>query len=484
MNEDQQRALQMLINLFTEMPPVAFVAAGVVLLVVTLWATHAAWQSYRILDAVANAPLADLRSSATGLVKLRGTAQPLPAKPGQVPSGIVWYKRDRWSGSDSSTLVSTDAILIQDDYGICAVDSESAEVRPTTHETRHAFLDKSRSTTEQTIHAGDPLFAIGELRRNAPVQSGAPNAHCELTRFGGVLLVSGSPERSVRIHYRLWLLVQLPLALLCCGLLAFAALIHIGSYPPSRGSAVRTFIESLRTTPLLSEPGVGHPLWKEVEVGEGSAVLKFMESLLATHHLEPTLAEGNRKLLAISPPFGLQLAAPLMTDYAAQGWKVIDVGGISMFAPPGWTVVEQDNGAIPMVGLVSPGNDGYVELRFIRDALRRPGIALEDASDSYASAKERAARGIVLGYAPLSVDGAFGHIEIMNAGGVEKNPDGSRAHRTNSYHGAKRVGEEVFKAEFRASFHQADQDKFGPTALNMIRSIQFKNVDAANAAGI
>lgn len=484
MNEDLQRALQMLINLFTQLPPVAFVAAGVVLLAIGVWASHATWRSYRILDAVANAPLGDLRSTAGGWVKLRGTAQPLAAKPGQIPSGIVWYKRHSMWGSDSSTLVTTDTILIQDDYGICAVDSEKAEIRPTTHETSRAFLDRSRSTTVQIIRTGDPLFAIGELRRNPLSLSGASTPHCELTRSGGVLLVSGSPERSVKIHYRLWLLVQLPLALLCCGLLAFAALIHIGSYPPSRGSSVRTFIESLRTTPLLSEPGVGHPLWKEVEAGDGSAVTRFIESLLTTQHLEPTLAEGNRKLLAISPPFGLQLAAPPMTDYAAQGWEAINVGAISMFAPPGWTVVEQDNGAIPMVGLVSPGNDQYVELRFVRDALRRPGIALEDASDKYASAKERGAKGIVLGYAPLSVDGAFGHIEIMNAGGVEKNPDGSLAHRTNSYRGAKRVGEDIFNAEFRATFDQANQDKLGPTALNMIRSIQFRNVAAASAPRI
>ena len=276
--------------------------------------------------------------------------------------------------------------------------------------------------------------------------------------------------------------MQLPLAFLCFGLLAFAALIHIGSYPPSEGSTVRTFIESLRTTPLLSEAGVGLPLWKEVEVVQGSAVMKFIGSLLTTDHLEPTLAEANRKLLAISPPFGLQLAAPPMVDHAAQGWEVINVGGISMFAPPEWTVVEQDNGVIPMVGLVSPGNDLYVELRFMRDALRRPGIALEDASDAYASAKERGANGIMLGYAPLSVDGAFGHIEIMNAGGVEKTPDGSLAHRTNRYRCFKRVGDDIFTAEFRATFDQADQDKFGPTVLNIIRSIQFKNVDAANTA--
>ncbi len=480
MSEDLQRALQMLIHLFTELSPLAFVAASLVLLVFGLWASHATWRSYRILDAVANAPLADLRSTTSGWVKLRGTAQPLAAKPGQTPSGIVWYKgQSRW-GRDSSTHVTTDAILIQDDYGICAVDSGKAEIRPTTHETSHAFLDRSRSTTVQIIRTGDPLFAIGELRRNPPSLSGATSSHCELTRSGGVLLVSGSPERSVKIYYRLWLLVQLPLALLCCGLLSFAALIHIGSYPPSRGSSVRTFVESLRTTPLLSEPGVGHPLWKEVQVGDGSAAMKFIESLLSTQHLEPTLAEGSRKLLTISPPFGLQLAAPPITDYAAQGWALIHVGGISMFMPPGWTVVEQDNGVIPMVGLVSPDNDQYVELRFVRDALRRPGIALEDASDRYASARERGAKGIVLGYAPLSVDGAFGHIEIMNAAGVEKNPDGSLAHRTNSYRGTKRVGKEIFNAEFTTTFDQANQDKLGPTALNMIRSIQFRNVDAAN----
>ena len=137
-----------------------------------------------------------------------------------------------------------------------------------------------------------------------------------------------------------------------------------------------------------------------------------------------------------------------------------------------------------MVGLVSPDNDQYVELRFIRDPLRRPGIALEDASDRYASAKERGANGVVLGYAPLSVDGAFGHIEIMNAGGVERNPDGSLANRTNSYRGAKRVGEDIFNAEFTATFDQANQDKLGPTVLNMIRSIQFRNVNVVEAPKI
>ncbi|MGE0384917.1 MAG: hypothetical protein AB7Q97_09330 [Gammaproteobacteria bacterium] len=483
MSEAMQRALQMLVRLFIEMPPLAFAVAGAVLLGLALWASCATWHSHRVLDAIANAPVVDLRSTAAGWVKLRGTAHPLPAKPGSVASGIVWYKRDRWTGGDRSTLVTTDPILVRDDYGICAVDSEKADVRPTTHETSHAFLDRSRSTTEQVIRAGDPVFAIGELRRAQSSLPGAAGIHCELTRTGGVLLVSGSPERNVQVYFRLLLLVQLPLALMCIVLMTFGALIHVGSYPPGGGSAVGTFIASLRNTPLQGDPGIGHPLWRQVETGQGGGVMNFLGPLLNTHGPDPTIAEASRKLAGIGPSFGLQLAAPPIADYAAQGWEMVNAGGISMFVPSGWTVVEQDDGAVPVVGVVAPGNDLYVELRFIRDALRRPGIVLEDAIDAYASAKERGAKGVVLGYAPLFVDGAVGHVEIMNAGGVERNPDGSRAHRTNSYRGAKRVGDEVFKAEFRATFDQSNQDEFGPTVLNIIRSIRFPNIDAAGAAG-
>jgi hypothetical protein len=85
----------------------------------------------------------------------------------------------------------------------------------------------------------------------------------------------------------------------------------------------------------------------------------------------------------------------------------------------------------------------------------------------------------MLGYAPVNVDGSFGHIEIMNSGGREKNEDGSLAHRMNIFHGAKRVGEDILKAQFTATFAQPDQNKFGPTVLNIIRSIQFKNLAIA-----
>jgi hypothetical protein len=92
--------------------------------------------------------------------------------------------------------------------------------------------------------------------------------HCQLSRFGGVLLVSGSPERYVKVLYVLWSLVHSLLGLLCWGALAFGAWAHISSYPPSEGSAVRTFFDSLRTAPLKSEPGHEHPLWDQGEKGK------------------------------------------------------------------------------------------------------------------------------------------------------------------------------------------------------------------------
>ncbi len=437
MIETAQRVLGMFVSLFAGIPPLVSALVFLVLLSVTLWVAHAAWHSYRVLDAVANAPLADLRSNAGGLVKLRGTAQPPPARDGYSPSSIVWHKKhSRW-GTSSSTTVTVGHFLIEDEHGVCAVDSEQAEVIPTTHESSRGFLGSSRSTTEQSIHTGDALLAIGELRRDLPAPPGMADVRCQLVRTGGVLLVSGDAERGVKVRYGIWLGVQLVPTLLGLGLLALGALVHASK--------------------------------------EDNAAGRFLHALLSTEYLEPTIEEAQGKLLAISAPYGLQLTAPPVADYAAQGWSAITVGEISMFVPPGWTVVEQDHGASPEIGLAAPGNDGYIELRFIRDALRRPGIALEEAGSNYASAKERAEKGIVLGYAPLIVDGAVGHIEIMNSGGVEKNADGSLAHRMNRYQGAKRVGEELFSAEFRARFDQSGQDKFGPIILNIIRSIQFKN---------
>jgi hypothetical protein len=98
---------------------------------------------------------------------------------------------------------------------------------------------------------------------------------------------------------------------------------------------------------------------------------------------------------------------------------------------------------------------------------------LEEALEHYASARDRADRGVVLGFAPLSVDGAIGHVELMNSGGTVNEPDGSLTHRNNRYRGARRFGETVITVELKMTFAQADQDRFGPLALNAMRSVRF-----------
>ena len=255
-------------GLFAPMPPAVFVVVGLALLTVTLWLTHLAWHSYRVVSAVANAPLADLRSPSAGLIKLRGTAEPPPAPAGQPASSIVWYSRSSRSGSNSSTLTTTQNFLIRDEHGACGVETARAEIVPTRSVSDHAFLDRSRTTSEQVIHAGDPVFAVGELRRDLPALAGLPDGHCQLSRSRGVLLVGGSTERYVTVLYVLWASVYSLLGLLCFGVLAVGAWAHVSSYPPTAGSAVRTFFDSLRATPLKSEAGLQHPLWDQIEKDE------------------------------------------------------------------------------------------------------------------------------------------------------------------------------------------------------------------------
>lgn len=250
------------------MPPAVFVAVGLVLLTVALWLTLLAWHSYRVVSAVANAPLADLRSPSAGLIKLRGTAEPPPAPAGQPASSIVWYSRGSRSGSNSSTLTTTQNFLIRDDHGSCAVETARAEIVPTRSVSEHAFLDRSRTTSEQVIHAGDPVFAVGELRRDLPEVAGLPKIHCRLSKSGGVLLVAATTERHVKVLYVLWSSVFSLLGLLCFSALAVGAWAHVSSYPPTAGSAVRTFVDSLRATPLKSEPGLEHPLWDQIDKDE------------------------------------------------------------------------------------------------------------------------------------------------------------------------------------------------------------------------
>lgn len=261
MNEDLQRIHDMLAAAFMALSPALFVAVFIVLLGGLLWVLRQAWRKLRIVRAVTSAPLVDLRSTAAGLVKIRGTAQPPAPKPGQAASSIVWYSRRRRSGSHTSTLTTTDNFVIRDAHGVCAVNTNKTSILPSASLATEGFLDKSRSSVEKALYAGEAVFALGELRRDLPALAGVGHAPCQLARVGGVLLVSGASEREAKVLHGLWFLVQAPLALLGLGLLVFGTWAHVMGYPPGDHGPAATFVEALRSTPWKGEAGPDHPLW-------------------------------------------------------------------------------------------------------------------------------------------------------------------------------------------------------------------------------
>ncbi|MFN0183484.1 MAG: hypothetical protein ACKVQR_06655 [Aquabacterium sp.] len=202
-------------------------------------------------------------------IKLRGTAQPAAAKAGQGPGLVIWYSRSEGSGGNRSSLTSTDNFVIRDEHGECAVHTRITVMRPSDYTATEGFLDKSRSSrVEQALYAGDAVFAVGELRRDLPRLAGVTDAPCQLARYGGVLLVSGESERATRVFFRLWSLVQAPLALLCFALLGFGSWAHVVGYPEGEGGPAATFLESLKTTPWKFEAGPDHPLWIKTPADE------------------------------------------------------------------------------------------------------------------------------------------------------------------------------------------------------------------------
>lgn len=167
-------------------------------------ATAGAWWCFRRLSQarhLLDTPTSKIRSAAQGYVEFYGVLQaregveiiaPLTGKP------CLWWryrieeyvsddKKKRWHALESG--VSDGWMQISDGTGECLINPQGAEVRPLTHEVwkgslRHprgpaktgfmGFLSagKTYRYSEERLHSGQPLYAIGEFRSSGGGRQG------------------------------------------------------------------------------------------------------------------------------------------------------------------------------------------------------------------------------------------------------------------------------------------------------------------------
>ncbi len=268
---------------FAYLSPALFLVVFVALLASSVWLGRQAWRSVRIVHGAVFAPVVDINSDARGLVKLIGTAE------GNNPTGsdaraVVWSESTRRGNTAGARRLSRSRtvgqIHVLTERGQCTVELDEAIVLPTSSETESEFMTDQYRRTSGEIRRGDRVFALGAIERNtpkgtAPVQTDSIK-HCRLRPAAKVLLVSGAPERHAQIMYTLFLLGQAPVALISVFLLVFGPVAYVTSFPPGGSAAMRTFAQSLRTTPLKFAAGAEHPDWapimqKEAEEYEAEA---------------------------------------------------------------------------------------------------------------------------------------------------------------------------------------------------------------------
>ncbi|MBF7728467.1 GIDE domain-containing protein [Pseudomonas sp. N040] len=154
------------------------------------WCLQRLTQLHYLLDT----PTSKIRSAAQGYTELFGILQALPETPVFAPltgKPCVWWrfkieaqerdgKRRNWRALESGS--SEVWLELADATGKCLINPQGAEVRPLTREVwtgnqRHPRRDEQRNLllglltggrhyryTEERLHAGEPLYAIGEFR--------------------------------------------------------------------------------------------------------------------------------------------------------------------------------------------------------------------------------------------------------------------------------------------------------------------------------
>ncbi len=242
-------------------PAAVMLVITLVLFALTFWVSRYAQRSARIIWAASNAPVVSVASGAKGLVKVRGTAEPPPPPFGFDGSTIVYSSSSRSNSINGRTRRTssrtTGFIYLKSEDGTCAVNVAQARVVSTTSKSEHGpvFQDGGPYTTEAVIARGDSVFALGELSRGAPRGANVPGVRCELKPCRGVLVYSGSPERTVQVEYAIWFALQaLPVVLLLV-ITLWIPISHVRGYPQGERNRMLTFLEALRRAPFRVEPG-------------------------------------------------------------------------------------------------------------------------------------------------------------------------------------------------------------------------------------
>jgi hypothetical protein len=183
--------------------PALFWAIVAALLAAGGFGLFQAFGRWRRLRLVEDVPTSRIRSAAQGYVELSGTARMLPGHPVIAPlTGMhcVWYafkvEKRHTTGSGSNRRaawrtvragVSDETFAIEDGTGRCVVDPEGAEVHPSVRQVWEDSAPLSVLTTgsvfqlsgadryrytEERIHDGDPIHALGEFRTLAGADQG------------------------------------------------------------------------------------------------------------------------------------------------------------------------------------------------------------------------------------------------------------------------------------------------------------------------
>lgn len=248
-----------LVDFFHSMPAAWILICAVALVGLAIWLTRR-WLPYsRIIDGLKSAPLVTTDSTVTGLVKLVGQAQP----GGDDSAGYFNKASYVWSVSETLDTRSKGALrktgsysvapmLIRDSAGDCVVDPQEAVVVPavtTGKVDRHIFSGDTYHT-KKLIRPGDPVIALGQIRREQARESNAPRRLRKSD--SGVLLYSGKSEQRTLLRFRLFFWSTFGAMSLCVVLIGFGFWAHLQGYP---NQSVGEYVDALMTQPFEGYPG-------------------------------------------------------------------------------------------------------------------------------------------------------------------------------------------------------------------------------------